>query len=327
MASIPRQAARRLLVHAKVCAKVCAKVYAKGLVMGACDVAPGVSGGTIAVTVRIYDRIILAFRAISAEAALLFCRGDWKACWRSVDGTFLLLLGLGIASGLLLGANLIVWLAEHWPEPLRAFFIGLIVATLVDLRDEASLGDWRNALAAFAGALFVLLVSLASPGEVEPSLAYLFFCGMIAVSAMLLPGLSGAFILLLLGAYPRMLTALAGLEIPVLLVFLCGCAIGALLTARIIAWLLRSSREPTYGFIRGMLASSVIVLWPWRVAGEGADGLDLLDGSAAWPFEYLELSGRDPLLFVSLASLCLGFALTLLARRGRSAEFFSRGGD
>ncbi|MYI03118.1 MAG: DUF368 domain-containing protein, partial [Gammaproteobacteria bacterium] len=154
-------------------------VYAKGTIMGVSDSVPGVSGGTIAVAANIYDRIIYALRAVDAGALQLLLKGRLKECWKQVDGTFLLLLGLGIGSGLLLSANLIVYLIENNPEPLRAFFIGLIAAAIWMLRGETALGDRRNALAAIGGALLVLLVSMASSGESQPSALYLFFCGMI----------------------------------------------------------------------------------------------------------------------------------------------------
>lgn len=284
--------------------------------MGISDSVPGVSGGTIAVAVNIYDRIIYAVRAVDAEALRLLLRGRGAEFWRRVDGAFLLLLGLGMASGLLLSANLILLLIENYPEPLRAFFIGLVAAAIWMLRNETALRDWRNSLLAVVGASFVLLVSMAAPGEPQLSAPYLFLCGMIAVSAMLLPGLSGAFILLLLGAYQYMLTALAALNFPILLIFLAGCVLGVLLMSRIVAWLLRNYHQRAYGFICGMLAGSIPVLWPWQIAGESGAELRFLANQPVWPGEYLELSGHEPMVFLSLAALLAGLGLTLAARRG-----------
>ena len=290
-------------------------VCAKGMIMGISDSVPGVSGGTIAVAANIYDRIIYAIRAIDAGALRLLLAGRLKECWRHVDGTFLLALGLGIGSGLLLSANLIVYLIENNPEPLRAFFIGLIAAAIWMLRGETVLRDWRNALPAAAGALFVLLVSMASPGEIRPSNFYLFLCGMIAVSAMLLPGLSGAFILLLLGAYQYMLVALTGFDIPVLLIFLAGCVLGVLLMSRIVGWLLRRHRRRAYGVICGLLAGSIPVLWPWQTATDSGAAMQFLANRPVAPAEYMELTGREPMILICLAALLAGLGLTLAARR------------
>ncbi len=282
--------------------------------MGVSDSVPGVSGGTIAVAANIYDRIIYALRAMDAGALRLLLKGRPKECWQRVDGTFLLLLGLGIASGLLLSANLIVYLIESNPEPLRAFFIGLIAAAIWMLRGEIVLGDPRNALSAVGGALLVLLVSMASPGDSQPSAVYLFFCGMIAISAMLLPGLSGAFILLLLGAYEYMLAALTAFDIPVLLIFLAGCVLGVLLMSRIVAWLLRRHRRRAYGFICGMLAGSIPALWPWQAAPDGGAAVQFMAGQPVAPADYLELTGGDPMILICLAALLAGLGLTLAAR-------------
>lgn len=289
-------------------------VFAKGTIMGVSDSVPGVSGGTIAVAANIYDRIIYALSAIDAEAFRLLIRGRLKECWKQVDGTFLLLLGLGIVSGLLLSAHLIVYLIENNPEPLRAFFIGLIAAAIWMLRGETALGDRRNALAAVGGALLVLLVSMASPGESQPSAVYLFFCGMIAISAMLLPGLSGAFILLLLGAYEYMLAALTAFDIPILLIFLAGCVLGVLLMSRIVAWLLRRHRRRAYGFICGMLAGSIPALWPWQAAPDGGAAVQFMANRPVAPANYLELTGSEPMVLICLAALLAGMALTLAAR-------------
>jgi len=295
-------------------------VYAKGIAMGVSDSVPGVSGGTIAVAANIYDRLIHAIRAVDGEAARLLLRGEAGACWRHIDGAFLLALGLGMASGLLLSANLILLLIDNYPEPLRAFFIGLIAAAIGLLRRESPLGNWRNLLWGLAGAAFVLAVSSGSPATGSPSPGYLFLCGAIAISAMLLPGLSGAFILLLLGAYEFMLAAVAGFDLPPLLIFLCGCALGVVLMSRIVAWLLRGHRERAYAFIRGLLAGSIPALWPWQGGDGSAGAVRFLANEALWPGAYAALAGREPMLAACLAALLAGFGLTLLARRGSNRQ-------
>ncbi len=292
----------------------CLLICAKGMVMGVSDSVPGVSGGTIAVVANIYDRIIYAVRNIDAVALRLLLAGRAKECWERADGAFLSLLGLGIAGGLLLGANLVVYLTAHHPEPLRAFFIGLVAAAVWMLRKETVPRDWRNLLLAAGGALLVLLVSGFSPGATEPSAIYLFACGMIAISAMLLPGLSGAFILLVLGAYEYMLAALIAFDFPVLLIFSGGCACGVWLMSRIVARLLRRHRERTYGFICGMLAGSIPALWPWQAAVEAGAAMRFFAGRSVAPAEYLELTGREPAVLLCLAALLAGLSLTLAAR-------------
>ena len=294
-------------------------VYAKGAVMGISDSVPGVSGGTIAVAANIYDRLIFAIRAIDAEALRLLLRGQVADCWRHIDGAFLLALALGMASGLLLSANLILLLIENYPEPLRAFFIGLIAAAIWLLRKEAVLATGSSLALALTGMALVLVVAGGNPASGAPSAGYLFLCGMIAISAMLLPGLSGAFILLLLGAYEYMLLALASLDLPPLLIFLAGCALGVLLMSRIAAWLLRKHRRRAYAFICGLLAGSIPALWPWQVAGGEGGVARFMANEAVWPGAYIEVIGREPLILGCCVALLAGFGLTLLARRASAS--------
>ena len=290
-------------------------VYVKGIVMGVGDSVPGVSGGTIAVAANIYDRLIYAIGAIDGQALTLLLRGRAAACWRHIDGGFLLVLGLGIASGLLLSANIILLLIENYPEALRAFFIGLVVAAIWLLRRESEFRDWRNILFVLAGAALVLALSMGEPMTDRPSSLYLFFCGMAAISAMLLPGLSGAFILLLLGAYEHMLSALANLDLPPLLIFLAGCGFGALLMSRLVAVLLRNHRQRAHACICGLLAGSIPILWPWQAGGSEGGALRFPANEALWPGVYLETVGREPMLLACMAALAAGLGLTLLARR------------
>ncbi len=283
--------------------------------MGVSDSVPGVSGGTIAVVANVYDRLIYAIRSLDGEALGLLLRGRLLACWRHVDGVFLLLLGLGMASGLLLSANLILILIENFPEPLRAFFIGLIAAAVWLLRREVEFPRRRSMPLALGGATLVLAISTGNSVGGEPAAAYLFLCGMIAISAMLLPGLSGAFILLLLGAYEYMLGALASLDLPPLLIFLSGCVLGVLLMSRLVAWLLRTRHSQTYAFICGLLAGSIPALWPWQTVSQPEEPGNFIANDVVWPGAYAELTGRDPMLLFCLLALAVGLSLTFLARR------------
>ncbi len=289
--------------------------YLKGAVMGMSDAVPGVSGGTIAVAANIYDRIILAVRCFDGAALRLLLHRRPREFWRRVDGAFLLPLGLGIGSGLFFSASLALYLIEHYPEPLRGFFIGLVAAAVWIARAGTDFRDWRNLAMAFAAALLVLLISMAGPQPGQPGAAYLFFCGAVAVAAMLLPGLSGAFILLLLGAYQYMLAALTALDIAAISIFLAGCVVGVLLMSRAAAWLLRRHRRRAYGFICGLLAGSLPALWPWQLAGGAESTARFLASRPVWPDQYVQLAGREPMIAVSIAALLLGLTLTLSARR------------
>ena len=237
--------------------------------MGLGDSVPGISGGTIAVITKIYDQFVFSIRAVDLRACGLFFTGQFNAFWQHINGTFLLILALGILCGLLISANTVLFLLEGYFVPLMAFFIGMVLASSALLRNEFSFGAWQNILALFLGLLLAVSIGLVSPRSAELSLIYVFFSGAIAISAMILPGLSGAFILLLLGVYEFILGALLDFDLPYILVFMLGCGVGLLAFSRVLSWLLHDHHQLSYGFITGMLLGSVPVLWPWQEAEGG----------------------------------------------------------
>jgi len=238
----------------------------KGVAMGLGDSVPGISGGTIAVITKIYDQLVFSIRAVDLRACGLFFTGQFKAFWQHINGTFLLILALGILCGLLISANTMLFLLENYFVPLMAFFIGMVLASSALLRNEFSLRTWQNILALFLGFLLAMSIGFITPRSAELSHIYVFFSGAIAISAMILPGLSGAFILLLLGVYEFILGALLGFDLPYILAFMLGCGVGLLAFSRVLSWLLRAHHELSYGFITGMLLGSISALWPWQQA-------------------------------------------------------------
>jgi putative membrane protein len=239
-------------------------LYLKGVAMGLGDSVPGISGGTIAVITKIYDQLVFSIRAIDLRACALLFTGKFALVWQHINGSFLLILAAGILSGLLISANTVLFLLENYFAPLMAFFIGMILASTWLLRHEFSIAAWQNVLALLLGLALAVSIGLISPRSAELSLLYVFFSGAIAISAMILPGLSGAFILLLLGVYEFILNALIGFDWPYILVFMMGCATGLLIFTRVLSWMLRDQHQLSYGFITGMLLGSVTALWPWQ---------------------------------------------------------------
>jgi putative membrane protein len=239
-------------------------LYLKGVAMGLGDSVPGISGGTIAVITKIYDQLVFSIRAVDLRACTLLFTGKFALVWQHINGSFLLILAAGILSGLLISANTVLFLLENYFAPLMAFFIGMVLASTWLLRHEFSIAAWQNILTLLLGLALAVSIGLISPRSAELSLLYVFFSGAIAISAMILPGLSGAFILLLLGAYEFILNALIGFDWPYILVFMMGCATGLLIFTRVLSWMLRDHHQLSYGFITGMLLGSVTALWPWQ---------------------------------------------------------------
>ena len=293
--------------------------FLKGVAMGLGDSVPGISGGTVAVITNIYSRLIFAISAIDWTACKLLLGGHLFAFWQRVDGAFLLLLGLGILTGLLSSASTVLFLLDNYFEALMAFFIGLVMASVYLLKGEYYFLDWNNIVSLVVGFLLAFLLSNLGPRTVDVTFAYVFFSGMVAICAMILPGLSGAFILLLLGVYQHMLTALVGMQLLIILDFAVGCIIGLLAFSRLLAWVLRYYYQLTYGFISGILLGSIFILWPWqRVLSSyvGREGREHpLQTTNVLPLNYLEITGNEPMLAFAALSFMAGVTVVFLLRR------------
>ena len=294
-------------------------VYLKGLAMGAADVVPGVSGGTIALITHIYERLIKAIDNVSLTLVLQLLGRNRKAAWQSLDGSFLLTLILGIGTGMLLVSSGISWLLTTYPIPLWAFFFGLILASAFVLKN--SVAKWSgSAFVATALGFFVAFgIGLITPNTGSESLLYLFLCGVLVVIAMILPGISGAFILILLGAYETALNALDKLKnfelegLVVFLVMAAGGVVGLKAFAKILRWLFTQHKNIVLAAMTGFLLGSLYKVWPWKKVTSyytNSDGLaEPLTTAVVLP----ELSNPDAqvlLAFVAfIAALCLLYFL------------------
>ncbi len=173
----------------------------KGIGMGAADVVPGVSGGTIAFIVGIYDELIDSIKSINGNSLKLFFTGKWKAFWKAVNGNFLFFLLAGIAVSILSLAKLITWLLVAHPILVWAFFFGLVLASTWFVGKDIKEWNWKTILGFILGGVIAFYITIATPAETSENLLFIFVCGAIAICAMILPGISGSFILVLLGKY------------------------------------------------------------------------------------------------------------------------------
>ncbi|MFM1895568.1 MAG: hypothetical protein RLZZ385_642 [Pseudomonadota bacterium] len=292
------------------------KLFSKGLAMGAADSVPGVSGGTIAVISGIYDELILSLRAFDLQAVRLLLGGQFARAWSHVNGSFLLILLSGIVISLRLSAGVVLFLLDNHFETLMAFFIGLVLASSWYLRAKFGVMRGLHWLALLVGMGVTLAVGSITPqAPLDVSLGYLFLCGMVAICAMILPGISGAFILLMLGVYDYLLTALLELVWEVVLVFIGGCALGLLSFSHLLGWALARHRDTSYAFLTGMLIGSVYVLWPWQTVQsfytDSYGGIHPLQSLKLWPTDYLAVTGQDPLWMPVLAALVAGAGLII----------------
>lgn len=291
-------------------------LFSKGLAMGAADSVPGVSGGTIAVITRIYDELIYSLRSIDVVALRLLLQGQPRAAWAYINGSFLLVLLCGIVLSLRLSAGTVLWLMDNYYEPLMAFFIGLVLASSWYLKQRFVATSSATGVALVLGALLTIGVSAISPrASTEVGPVYLFFCGMLGICAMILPGLSGAFLLLLLGVYEYLLAALIAWHWSVILIFLSGCVLGLLGFSRLLSWTLRHYHDLSYAFLTGMLVASMWVLWPWQEALsfsiDSHGQLHALEKANLLPQNYLLATGQDPRWLAVLLALGAGLLLII----------------
>jgi len=254
-------------------------LFAKGFCMGAADVVPGVSGGTMALILGIYEELIRAIKAFDAAFLRLLLQGRFLRALKSVPYAFLLPLGLGILTAIFTLARLLGALLEHHPVAVWSFFFGLVLASafVVGCRIKAwSITTTAGLVLTTAGAF--VLVGLV-PVHTPETLPFIFLCGAIAICAMILPGISGSFILVLLGKYHYILDAVGRMDWLVLAVFTTGTATGILLFVRLLNWLLNRYHEITMAALTGLMIGSLRKIWPWKslVADLGGDAVVIVN--------------------------------------------------
>jgi putative membrane protein len=284
--------------------------------MGAADIVPGVSGGTIAFITGIYDRLLGSLRAFDLQLLARLWRLDIKGAWQHMDGSFLLALVAGIGTSIFSLARLLSWVLEHHPVPLWAFFFGLILASALVLLRQIAGWTAPRVLSLLAGAAAAAVIAFSPVANMDFGLAGVFLSGFLAICAMILPGISGSFILVLLGMYSRVLAAVNALDLLFLLVFILGAGSGLLCFSRLLHWLLHRFHQATMALLTGFLFGSLVIVWPWkRVLEWVPDSHGQLKPARQMPIspaEFHALTGQDPALWLCLVLVVLGFAAVWL---------------
>jgi putative membrane protein len=232
--------------------------------MGAADIVPGVSGGTMAFILGVYEELIDAINAVDLEFIRQIVTLRWREAFQDFPWRFLLALGLGIAAAILTLTNGLHWAMETHPSLLWAFFFGLIVASIIVVRKRVVHWSAVNLVAAFAAALGAYILVGLSPSETPHTPLLIFLSGALAICAMILPGISGAFILVLLGKYRYILAAVVNLDFGVLALVILGALIGLISFAHLLRWLLRKNHDLVVGTLTGFMTGALRKVWPWK---------------------------------------------------------------
>lgn len=296
-------------------------LFLKGLAMGAADVVPGVSGGTVAFITGIYDELLQSLAQLP-KALLLLLRGRVVEAWKCANANFLLVLASGILFSVLTLARLITQLLETQPIALWSFFFGLILVSTHIVVREVEHWSASRLISALLGGAFAWWITVVAPIQLEGTPLTLFLAGAVAICAMILPGISGSFILLLIGLYPVVLGAVQELDLPVLMIFASGCLLGLLSFSKLLNWLLQRWRDLTLAFLAGLMLGSLNKVWPWKQTvtwvTDSHGKLQPLLQDNLWPSQFARLEGGDPQLMLAIC-LAIAGAILVLGLEGLAA--------
>lgn len=310
----------------------------KGIAMGIAEIIPGVSGGTIAFITGIYERLLNAIKGLDLDSLKLLFKGDFKGFFTRVDGNFIITLFGGMVIGLISGTFIITYLIENFKEPLWGFFFGLILASVLYIGKQVKKWDITNIVVLFLGIAIAYFIVAMQPMHGNTAYWYVFISGMIAISALIMPGISGSFILLILGMYtyivPELKNFISTLSISsfiILFVFGLGMLTGLFSFARVMSWAFKNYNQKTLVMLTGFMIGSLYKIWPWRMPltwlnkedntinnGIGNmmqlphKSVKVITETLVLPSDY---SISDPMTAIVIISLIVGFFSVLLMER------------
>ncbi|MBE3651362.1 DUF368 domain-containing protein [Vibrio navarrensis] len=289
--------------------------FLKGLAMGAADVVPGVSGGTIAFITGIYDTLLESIRRINPSIFRLWKAQGFTAAFQHINGFFLIALFGGVLTSIATLAKLITWMLANHPIPIWSFFFGLILVSVYHILRQVERKDVTRFALLLFGIVFAYSITVLKPLHLEPTSLNVLLAGAIAICAMILPGISGSFILLLIGMYAPVLGAVKNVQLDILGLFLAGCVAGLLTFSHVLSWLLRRFRDFTLMFLTGLMIGTLPKIWPWketiswRLNSKG-EQVPLVQHNLS-PFEFESLTSQPSQLGLAIIMALLAFVLVL----------------
>lgn len=284
----------------------------KGCAMGMADVVPGVSGGTIAFISGIYEELLGSIKSVDLEAIKLLFTGKFRALWKKINGNFLFSLIAGIGVAILTMARLMTYMLENHPIITWSFFFGLIIASALMVAREVNRWGVVPVITMLIGVVLSYWITVVSPATTPNDWWFIMLSGAIAICAMILPGISGAFILLLLGKYLFIMEAVTELNIGVLALFAVGAVAGIVSFSHVLSWLLNKWHDATVTLLMGFMIGSLNKVWPWKQTLEtylDSHGVEqpLVQANVS-PVQFEMLGGESHLVLAILACVA-GFAL------------------
>ena len=287
----------------------------KGMAMGAADVVPGVSGGTIAFISNIYDELLDSINAINFSLIPILKKEGLKKAWQTVNGNFLSALFAGIFISILSLAKVLSWLLINKPILVWAFFFGLVLASILFVLKQVKIWNYKSLLGLILGIVGAFYITQISPAVVSnPSLFYLLLSGAIAICAMILPGISGSFILVLLGVYSLVLDAVHQMKLEIIATIAIGALIGLTSFSRILKYFLNQFRNITLAVLAGFIIGSLNKIWPWKEVLDSQiinEKMIVLKDKSIFPNQFQ----GDPQILVALVLALIGFLLIVILEK------------
>jgi len=284
----------------------------KGMGMGAADVVPGVSGGTIAFISGIYEELLTSISNVNFGLLKTLKKEGFKVAWKQLNGAFLASLFLGIFISIVSLAKTIKYLLENEPILLWSFFFGLVVASIIYIGKQVENWNYKFLFLAMFGVAFGYIITIASSTTLtEINYLFLVFAGAIASCAMILPGISGSYILLLMGVYPIVMTAITQRDLTIISAIGIGVILGLLLFSRLLKWLFKKYKNQMLVLLTGLMLGSLNKVWPWKTTistylNSHGETKPLLEQSIS-PFSF----NGDPQLIMSIVLAIIGFLLII----------------
>jgi putative membrane protein len=290
-------------------------LFLKGMSMGAADIVPGVSGGSIALITGIYEKLLDSIKSIDKTALSFLFRFEGKAFWKHINGNFLLTILFGILTSIFTLSKFITYLLDNHPIPIWSFFCGLIIISAILILRDVKRWSLPVVISIFIGILLAYWITSLPPMSSPEAFWFVFIAGAIAICAMILPGISGSFLLLILGQYERILNAVTEKDVLTLALFAFGCIVGLLSFSRLISWLLKNYHALTIGLLSGFMLGSINKIWPWkqvisyRISSSGIQKPFITDNIL--PQNYLEITGEESLILYAILAFSIGVFLVL----------------
>lgn len=280
------------------------KIFLKGLAMGAANVIPGVSGGTVAFITGIYERLIDALKNIDVQAIKLFFSGKFQAFAQKIDFTFLVTLFSGVFVSILSLAKLLELAFEHYETLTLSFFFGLILASVWAVSKQITRVIPSVILSFLIGVTIAIGIAFLPPAQSNDSFIYLCICGIVAICSMILPGLSGSYVLLLMGNYVLVLKAISSMDVKIIIPVAIGGIVGLISLSRLLSYLFSKFRNIAIAVLSGFVAGSLLIIWPWKV-----NVTKMLAGKEKVVGYQWEMPAMDSQFIYSVLLIVIGFVI------------------